>query len=71
MEDTLNGRAAANLRALLAARRMTHEDLAVRAGLSRGVVTAMLSQGSNITLRKLELMADALEVEPSKLLLND
>ena len=68
MEDTLNGRAAANIRAVLAVRRMTHEELAVKAGLSRGVVTAMLSGGSNITLRKLELMAGALDVEPSKLL---
>lgn len=68
MEDTLNGRVAANLRAQLAARQMRHEDLAVKAGLSRGAVTAMLSGGSNITLRKLELMADALEIEPAKLL---
>jgi transcriptional regulator with XRE-family HTH domain len=68
MEDTLNGRAAANLRASLAARRMTHEDLALKAGLSRGQVTSMLSGRSPINLLKLELMAGALDVEPSKLL---
>ena len=70
MEDTLNGRTAARLRAQLAARRMTHEELAAKAGLSRGVVTAMLSDNSNITLRKLELMAAALDVDPATLLSN-
>jgi DNA-binding Xre family transcriptional regulator len=68
MTDTLNGRAAANIRAQLAARRMTHEKLAEAAGISRGAVTAMLSEKTEIRLRQLELIAAALEVDPSTLL---
>ena len=70
MTDTLNGRAAANIRAQLGARRMTHSELAERAGMSRGTVTAMLNETVKITLVSLELIAGALDVEPATLLAN-
>lgn len=68
MTDTLNGRAAANIRARLGALRMTHEQLAEAAGMSRGAVTAIVNEQTKITLDRLELIATALDVEPSKLL---
>lgn len=68
MTDTLNGRAAANIRAELARRRITQEEFAERIGMGRTAVTAMLAGQTAITLPKLERIADALDVEPSKLL---
>lgn len=68
MTDTLNGRAAANIRAQLGARRMTHAELAERAGMSRAVVTALLNETTKMTLVSLELIAGALDIEPAKLL---
>lgn len=65
---SLNGRAAANIRAELAKRRLTQEDVATRAGLSRVVLTDLLAERSRITLDKLEAIAGVLDVEPSKLL---
>ena len=68
MTDTLNGRAAANIRAQLGARRMTHAQLGEQAGLSRQTITAICRESQKITLTHLELIAEALEVEPAKLL---
>ena len=68
MTDTLNGRTAANIRALLGARRITHAQLAERAGLSRQSVTAILNESTKITLVTLECVADALDVDPAALI---
>lgn len=68
MTDTLNGRAAANIRAELARRRLTQEDVASRAGMPRTVLTELLAERTRITLDKLEALAAVLEVEPAKLL---
>jgi len=68
MNDTLNSRTAANIRAELARRRITQEEFAERIGMGRTSVTAMLAGQTAITLPKLERIADVLEVEPSKLL---
>jgi transcriptional regulator with XRE-family HTH domain len=65
---TLNDRTAANIRAELARRQMTHDEVAKRLGLARNAVTAMLNGQTNITLSRLEVIADLLELEPSKLL---
>jgi transcriptional regulator with XRE-family HTH domain len=68
MNDTLNSRAAANIRAELARRRITQEEFAERIGMGRTSVTAMLAGQTAITLEKLERIAAVFEVEPSKLL---
>lgn len=68
MTDTLNGRAAANIRAEMARRRINQETLAAGAGLSRPALSELLSEKTQITLAKLEAIAGVLEVEPSKLL---
>lgn len=65
---TLTSRVAANIRGQLARRDMTHEEFAERLGLTRNAVTAMLSGRHNITLSRLEVIANLLELEPSKLL---
>ena len=70
MTDTLNGRTAANIRAQLGARRMTHAQLAERAGLSRQTVSAICTESTKITLVSLELIAGALDVEPATLISN-
>jgi len=68
MTDTLNGRAAANIRGELARRRITHEMFAQQIPMSRPALTQMLGGRSGITLDKLERIASLLDVEPSKLL---
>jgi transcriptional regulator with XRE-family HTH domain len=68
MNDTLNSRTAANIRAELARRRITQEEFAERLGMGRTSVTAMLLGQTAITLPKLERIAELLEMEPSKLL---
>lgn len=68
MTDTLNGRAAANIRAQMARHKVKHEDLATAAGLSRSALGDLLSEKTQITLSKLDAIATALEVEPAKLL---
>lgn len=68
MTDTLNGRAAANIRAELARRQMTQEQLADQIGMGRTAVTAMLANQTGITLTKLERIAGLFGIEPAKLL---
>lgn len=68
MTDTLNSRAAANIRAELARRRITQEEFAERVGLGRSTLTQTLTGETRITLDRLELIATALDVEPAKLL---
>lgn len=65
---TLNSRTAANIRAELARRQMTHDQLAEALGLARNAVTAMVNGQTNITLSRLEVIAAVLNLEPSKLL---
>lgn len=65
---TLTSRTAANIRGELAKRGVTHDQLAEHLGLARNAVTAMLSGQVNITLARLETVADFLQLEPSKLL---
>lgn len=68
MTDTLNSRAAANIRAEMARHRVSQEDLATAAGLSRPALSDLLGEKTQITLAKLDAIATALEVEPAKLL---
>lgn len=65
---TLTSRVAANIRGELAKRDVTHEEFAADLGLTRNAVSAMLSGRHNITLSRLEVIADLLKIEPSKLL---
>jgi transcriptional regulator with XRE-family HTH domain len=65
---TLNGRVAANLRGELARRQIKQEDFANKVGMSRPALTAILNDNVNITLARLEVLANALDMEPSKLL---
>ena len=69
MEDTLNSRTAANIRAELAARRMTHAQLAERSGLSRAQVSALLREETKITLDHVDLIAEGLGLGRVELLL--
>lgn len=64
----LNSRAAANLRAELARRQIKQEEFAQSIGMSRPTLTAILNGQTNITLSRLEVIAAALDLEPSKLL---
>jgi transcriptional regulator with XRE-family HTH domain len=68
MTDTLNSRAAANLRAEIARKNITQEEIADRAGLSRQTVSNLLTGRTVIDLGRLELLAGILEVEPARLL---
>ena len=68
MDDTLNSRTAANIRAELARRRITQEEFAATLGIGRTAVTAMLNGQTAITLDKLELVAAALGMDPRDLL---
>ena len=68
MTDTLNSRAAANIRAELARRRITQEEFADKLRIGRTTLTTVLSGETKITLDRLESIAAALEVEPAKLL---
>lgn len=65
---TLTSRVAANIRGEIAKRDITHEEFAEKLGLTRNAVSAMLSGRHNITLSRLEVISDLLEIEPSKLL---
>ena len=68
MADTLNSRAAANVRAELARRRITQEEFADKLGVGRTTLTTLLAGETKMTLDRLESIAAALEVEPAKLL---
>lgn len=68
MTDTLGGRVAANLKAELARRDLTHEDFAYKVGASRQAITNRCLGRTPISLDELELYAGALEIEPAKLL---
>jgi transcriptional regulator with XRE-family HTH domain len=68
MTDTLNGRAAANIRAELAKRRLTQESFAEACGMPRTVLTELLAERTRITLERLETIAGVLDIEPAKLL---
>lgn len=64
----LNSRTAANIRAELARKQIKQEQFAELVGMSRPRLTMLLNGQTNITLSRLEVIAAALEVEPSKLL---
>lgn len=68
MADTLNGRAAANIRAEIARRRLRQEDMATALEWPRTVLSELLNERTQITLTKLEQIAGVLDVDPSKLL---
>lgn len=68
MTNTLNERAAANIRAELARRRITQEQFAEQVGMGRTAFVALVAGRTSITLPKLERIASVLELEPSKLL---
>lgn len=66
--DTLNARAAANIRGEIAKRKITHQELADLLKWPRSSITELVNENTQITLSKLEQIADVLKVEPSKLL---
>ena len=68
MSDTLNSRAAANLKAQIVRRDYTQEEFAEKAGLSRNTLGNLIAGRTVIDLDRLELFARLLEIEPSKLL---
>lgn len=68
MTDTLNSRAAANIRAEMARHKIPHENLATAAGLSRPALSDLLNEKTQITLAKLDAIASALDVAPATLL---
>lgn len=68
MTDTLNGRAVTNLFAEIKRRRMTQEEFAELAGVSRVTLSRILNGHTVLDLDRLEVFARLLELEPSKLL---
>lgn len=68
MTDTLNGRAATNLRAEIVRKGMTQEEFAEKANFTRATLGNILAGRTAIDLPRLELFAKLLEIEPSKLL---
>lgn len=68
MSDTLNSRAAANLKAQIVRRDYTQEEFAEKAGLSRNTLGNLLAGRTVLDLDRLELFARLLDVEPAKLL---
>lgn len=68
MTDTLNGRAAANLRGQIARHNLTQEEFADRAGISRGTLGNLLAGRTVIDLDRLQKFSELLGIEPAKLL---
>lgn len=68
MTDTLNGRAAANLKAEIVRRGMTQEEFAEKANFTRQTLGNILTGKTALDLPRLELFASLLGIEPSKLL---
>jgi len=68
MTDTLNSRAAANIRGEIARRGLTQEEFAERAGMSRNTLGNLLAGRTVIDLYRLDLFARLLEVEPARLI---
>lgn len=68
MADTLNSRAAANLRGEIARRNLTQEEFADKARISRNTLGNILNGRTVIDLDRLQVFAGLLEIEPSKLL---
>lgn len=66
--DSLSGRVAANIRAELARRRLTHEEFADTMHMSRQAMTNRLLGRTPISLDELADFAAALDVEPAKLI---
>lgn len=66
--DSLNERAVSNIRAEMGRRRLTQVELADRLKWGRTALTELLNGNVQMTLIKLEQIADVLQVEPSKLL---
>lgn len=69
--DNLNRIAVNNIRAEMARRGLTQEQFAGRLEWNRSNLATLLTGGTQITLNKLEQIAAALELPPSKLLAND
>lgn len=68
MAETLNSRAASNLRGEIARRNMTQEEFADKARISRNTLGNILNGRTVIDLDRLQVFAGLLEIEPSKLL---
>lgn len=68
MTDTLNGRAAANIRGEIGRRQLRQEDLAARLNWPRSVLSNVVNERTRLTLEKLEQIAGALNVDPVALL---
>jgi transcriptional regulator with XRE-family HTH domain len=69
--DELHRRLARNLRALARARRVPLSHLADRAGVGRTQLWDLMAGRRSVTLRWLERVARALEVDPADLLAPD
>jgi transcriptional regulator with XRE-family HTH domain len=67
-EDELPIRVGANVRTLRQIRKLSQEQLADRAGIHRTQLAAVERGRRNLTLKSLERLADALDVEPAELL---
>lgn len=68
MTDTLNEFVAANIRAEVGRRRMSQQDFADLIRVTRPTAAAILNGTTELTLKRVESIADALNVEPAKLL---
>lgn len=68
MADTLNSRAASNLRGEIARRNMTQEEFADKARISRNTLGNILNGRTVIDLDRLQVFAGLLDIEPAKLL---
>jgi transcriptional regulator with XRE-family HTH domain len=68
MTDTLNRRAAANLRGEIARRNLTQEEFAEKAQISRNTLGNLLAGRTVLDLDRLELFARLLEIEPARLI---
>lgn len=68
MTNSLNSRAAANLRAEIVRKGLTQEQFAEKANFTRATLGNILAGRTAIDLPRLELFADLLEIEPAKLI---
>ena len=67
-DTTLSGRVAANIRAELARRNTTQEQLATAINMARSSLHHRLSGRTAMTLEEVERIAGALELDPDRLL---
>lgn len=68
---TLSGRVAANIRAELARKSFTQEQLATHLGVSRSSLNQRLGGRTALDLDEIEKIAKALGIEPARLLSTD